>query len=302
MGYPTVESSHQLAKITKTLLKEKTIKTSVYFKRPSAETNELFIVVVSVTLQNGFKIKGSANAPTLTSAFTKALIEMGEVYILKSQGFKDRSGIAGGLFSKSITTRAQAELLERDAFLFHYRNKISFEKSDQFAHPFWTKEYIVVFRLMSASNRFHSFLATDSKCADGNHQCLLLGLGAHTDIESAKNKAIGEYATMLMDHRQRPDWCKRLALDPGLSTRQPDHHHAHSRDPRNISLFKDLCSGSLPGTRRTQQLNWTNQSLESPLRFFRYLKADCPELLKLEFGKPEPQQGQEEQPLFHPIW
>lgn len=253
-------------------------------------------------MPNGIKLKGSANAPTLVSAFTKALVEMGEAFVLRAHGLTDRSGVAGGIFPKAIGLRAQSELLERDAFLFHYRNRISFEKFAELAHPFWPEENVLVFKLKSASEGFHCFLATDTKCANGRNQCLLLGLGAHTDIETAKNKAIGEYATMLMDHKQRPDWCKHLALDPALSTRPPDHHHAHSRDPRNISCFKALCSGNSEGSRKLKHLNWATQSMESPLIFFRYQKVECDDLLKLEFGKPEPQQNQEDPPLFHPIW
>jgi hypothetical protein len=306
VGDPDVEFSSRLTKVSKILLKPQTSKLAVYLHSPSTNFNRRWIAVVDAVTEQVGKLKGSGVAASKDVAFLKAIVELGENFIFKFEGLADRNGIAGGLFRDAAKQRAVNELVERDAFLYHYRGKIPFIAIERIA----SKDHgsILLFTMASPVPQIKCYLATDEKCAKGDFPCILLGLGAHGDPLVARAKALDEYSTMYYDHLYRPGWCEFLECSPSKIGRITDFHHVQSRDPRNREIFKQLCTvgkdHQLSSARSIDVSKaWTYRHLESPVRFIRYVQASNPKITALSFGVPEPgSSNNQERPLFHPIW
>jgi ribosomal protein S12 methylthiotransferase accessory factor YcaO len=146
----------------------------------------------------------------MIDSFTKAMSELGESILVYSLGLETNSGLAGGFLYKTARQRAKAELIERDAFLYHYKNRIPFieriflEKKDN------SKLDIFAYKMASTDSSFYSYLVTDEDCSRGNRMCLLFGLGSHKIKNIAISKAIQEYASIALLHEKFPLWCDGL--------------------------------------------------------------------------------------------
>ncbi len=306
MGNTIVDISNSLATTTLFLIKKtnSSKQLSVYIHRPIETNGLIHLIVIEYKDITGKIIRSSGMAISFWAAYTKALVEMGEIIITRNFNFPDRSGIAGGLFYATAAERAKAELIERDSFLFHYRNKIPFNKC--FLKLNTTTGVTYLYQLSARSSKHHVVLATTEDCANGNNDCLLLGMGGHKNMNTAKEKAIGELECMKLDHKMRPGWCKKIENNLHLSNRIPDFHHIASRDSRNIDLFKYLCNNNQTNIFSTRNdldnSKWTIQKLQSPLYFFKYTRLLHPDLMPLTFGEPEPAKCNGQQPLYHPIW
>lgn len=299
-----MEFSSQLVKVARILLKPHFDSVEVYLHSPERVAHGKWTAVIDVRSPELGKLKGTGTAGLVYDAFLKALVELGENIVVKQNGLQDRNGLSGGLFLRTASQRSKCELLERDAFLFHYREREAFSPIEV-SSDYHKSKGIRLFRMSSADDRVFCILATDINCSEGKSECLLIGLGASESLEEAIQKAIAEYSIMLYDHEFRPGWCAFLAKDPSRIRRVPDFHHIQSRSARNIEIFKLLCRG-LKGRGRKSDLaqkvneSWEQEIFESPVRLVRYVKFSNPFLMPLIFGKPEPTSGDEN--LYHPIW
>lgn len=234
-------------------------------------------------------------------AFAKALSEAGENVLVYTDGLESRCGMAAGLFASQAEVRARGELLERDAFLFHYRSGRPFRRREDSSD-------LLVFEMDSASDEFHAILVTDLRSAEGSAPCLLFGTSAHPDMEIALEKAAQEYSAIRLNHRLHPNRCSSWEVSPDQVPTVMDLHHVASRDIRNIERFKSLCgygSADVPisdnGREPLNKAGWKISVLSSPIRTLSFVRAEHPDLIRMTFGLPEAS-GPGEPPLYHPFW
>lgn len=288
--------STKLTRIARFLLRADDERVGVFVHEPSEATSGLYVIVTTLWCDE-VKTTGTGKARAERDAFVRSVAELGEALVARRERFKDRDGIAGGLFRKRAVERACCEAIERDAFLYHYRGRRPFLAREDLARD------LVAFVMASALPTIHAVLVTDRGSAEGRSECLTIGLGAHRDRAESIEKAVGEASTMRLDHRLRPGWCADIYGGVEKPARLPDFHHAQSRDPRNREIFADLCAqtGSQRGSRSPLlHGDWRIQRLKSPVRFLSFVRVKNPELAPLEFGRPEPESTSP--PLYHPIW
>lgn len=309
MGDSSLVLSDQYTRIAQYLFIGNVDSLFVYSHFLHCDIKELtWTFIISGQFKNSSQIKGSASGATQWEAFIKAFVEFGEAYLVKSLNLKDRNGLAGGLFVSTAKSRAMAELVERDAFLYHYRNDIPFKlyKIITIQDNVKTKKEIFIYEMNNCSPDFYTFMATDQSCAEGNNPCLLIGLGGHQQKQTAVSKSISEYHAMILDHQLRPNWCFDLEKDRSKAQRMTDFHHSHSRDERNIEKFKALCSKKSNKSFLRASINekkWIVKKQSSPVKYFTYIKIEHEDLVKLEFGIPEISDlNLTATPLYHPLW
>jgi hypothetical protein len=294
-----MELSHSLSRVTRHLLRAGAGAVETFVHSPQEATRDRCVVVCEWERNPGKRLKSSGTAKNKLEAYMKAVVELGEAALCDGISVPNRTGVAGGLIVGNAVERAKAELMERDAFLFHYRNQVPFVKREPVGAGAW------LFELSSPQDGVHCFIALDRACVEGIAECILMGLGCHGDRGAAVEKALGELACMVLDHSMRPGWCRAVYSGASSPARLTDMHHAASRDPRNMERFRALCAtGPSEALRGRGNLagNWRVECLTSPLRYFKYVRVSHADLAVLEFGKPEPSASPEEAPLFHPVW
>ncbi len=238
--------------------------------------HKYFIVVISVG-----QFKGSSSSPKIFHAFIKALSELGEDIIAKKYKLHCRSGLAGGLFLNTAIQRAKEELLERDAFFYHYRSSSPFINVSK-------KKSLYIAKLNSNDSKNNVVLAFNQDYLKGNF--FKFGMGSSRDLSSAQKKAIAEQKVLELNHQKYPDWFKKSGLPI-------DQHHLESNDHRNILKIKNLLKSSdVSKVRIFNNSKWVINEIDSPIKFLKYAYLDHPELLKIEFGK------REEDGVLHPFW
>lgn len=195
--------------------------------------------------------------------------------------------MASGIFWRTARHRAISELIERDAFLYHYRNKISFEEQ------LYTCPTFSVYRMASAVPNYFAAIAIDHESINGKSECIKIGLGASASLNVAIRKASNECLVMIEDHGRNPNWC---ASDLRRTT-MPDFHHRQSRNSKNRFLMQSLCTVLSYSNRKPVQLKIVESRLVSPIPFFKLLQVKS-NLTNLTFGNSEPH----DEDMFHPIW
>lgn len=230
---------------------------------------------------------------SLGVAVAKTLSEFGECLLSVHLGVTHRSGMAGGIFRSGVAARASNELLERDAFFFHYRSQV----------PFLSVHVLQVGLLafeLSCAGKAHVFLVTDSDTAEGKSDCLILGTGSGSSSAIAINNALREYRALKHHHENRPGRCSELSMWDRDQLNVCDLHHVRSRDDRNRATFKALCRTKPFKTERPSG-SFSFEWFESPIRGFQFCRASNPALQSIEFGVPEKTEDGAE-PLYHPFW
>jgi hypothetical protein len=266
---------------------------------PQKSTLSRYIVVCEWERKPQKRIKASGVGGTRLEAYLKAVVELGEVALCDGASLLNRTGVAGGLVLANAVDRAKAELTERDAFLFHYRGQVPFVRRESAGSG------ACLFEMFSPLTGAYCFIALDQAFVDGAADCILMGLGCHFDRATAGEKALGELSGMVLDHSLRPDWCREVYAGTVKPARLTDLHHSYSRDPRNIERIRALCRPGAPEAlsgRGALLDEWRIERLESPLRYFKYVRVSHPGLALLDFGKPEAAASPEEAPLYHPVW
>lgn len=292
-----MELSSSLSRVTRHLVGAEPGTVQTYVHCPRASTLSRYIVVCEWEREPRKRIKASGVARSRLDAYLKAVVELGEVAICDGTSMLNRTGLAGGLIFENAVHRAKAELLERDAFLFHYRRRLPFVKRES-AGP-----GACLFEMSSPLADVHCFIALDQAFVEGGAECILMGFGCHLDRETAGEKAVGELAGMVLDHSLRPGWCRDVYTGAAKPARLTDLHHAYSRDSRNIERIRALCRpGSADSSRGPLSEEWRVERLQSPLKYFKYVRVSHPGLAVLEFGRPEDATSPGQAPLYHPVW
>jgi hypothetical protein len=283
-----MEYSPQLTSAAKIFAQNK-----YHFEIFADSSSNLKTIVAILKDSNGHSYKGSATGEKQSLTLIRAVVEAGESRIASGK-YNNRAGIAGGFFKRSTINRAIGELIEKDAFLFHFRQQIPgklIERNDVLQ--------LVSIQLSAARSDYNVVLSTTTDCAFGNPSCIILGLGvSRTSLIEARKKSEQEVWSMLRDHEIRKNWCSSV---PGDSSNYSDLHHIKSRDHRTIKRFQSLFHDFQNFPDREENFEVKIERLESPLRFIRYYKAYSNSLLKIEFGQPEPYSSSND-PLYHPIW
>jgi len=298
MGSASLDISNTLTKALHLLLTAKDLAPTVVYQRPSPEN--LFRHSVYIAFD---KIVAGATGSSLFEATIKAFAEFGESEICKGLGIKSRSGMAGGIIRSMAIKRAKAELIERDAFFFHYRNRVPFIKQATCHAQCEGKSLeLLLFELSTAHSDFSTYLCTLPSCADGSSECFIFGMGTSSQENEAKARSIDEFVDLYMNHQLNPLWCRSLADNSDISSLH--FHHLASRDQRNIKIISELCriDISVSSLKREEinQAKWDLEMLDGPLKFFSYVKVKHPDLIKIEFGQAEPDVNGS--PLYHPFW
>lgn len=326
----TVMYSGKLSQVARYFFRPPSVRFDVYIHCTKSGSRELKVAVVEGTLirvqdkvrfgkppvdgTDLIKVKGTGTAESESTAFIKALVELGESYLVRELKLPHRCGLAGAFFLDQATLRAKAELIERDSFLYHYRNHVPFSRLIEVVSIKEACKGLYLYQMVSADPFFNAVFATDENGVNGVGPCLLMGLGSHPKLAVAKAKAKQEYLVMALDHKQRPGWCEELFKSLGKVERLPDLHHCHSRDIRNLNRISSICKkaprgkdpdGPNKSSERilSRQIRWEEKRLPSPLRFVKYIQVVSPDLATLDFGHPEPREtwGSIE-PLYHPVW
>lgn len=271
----------------------------VYCHRPDADSLWHWVVTASFSY-NGARIRGGSVDCNISAAIVKSLSECGEAIVTFDEGFDARCGYAGGVFKDTASVRAKRELLERDAFLFHYRKNIPFTRIERRLGPNHPCFY---FRMETRDENLIAVFATDRRAIEGVDGCLWFGASCDADLHQSIKKAYSEYAGIHFNHRRGSDRCRRdfeslEALLPAF-----ERHHASSHDPRNRERIKSICSGNSERVLRQliKSSDWLIKEKHSPIRGFQYVRASHPELEELEFGVPEPW-VEGDRPLYHPYY
>lgn len=293
LGDPGVDLQSRLGQVARFFFQGRVESCHVFIHEPRENNLYRFSVVISVKL-NGREVNGSSSGLSLYNTFLKALCELGENIITSNLGLNNRSGVAGGLILNNCIDRAKAELIERDAFLYHYRNLIPFRKSDSKTVD------EMRFELNSVDPSFSVNLVMNREYLEKKDSCLILGVAGNKDALCSSERAYCEYSSMYLNHKEFIN-CSNLR--PVLEkSAKVDFHHHHSKSWENKTIFKKLCLEESSFEKRSYDDRlWKIEELNSPLLFFKYVRAEHPELIKLEFGLPE-LFPQFENLVYHPFW
>jgi hypothetical protein len=123
-----------------------------------------------------------------------------------------------------------------------------------------------------------------------------------TDIDSAALRAAQEYISLRRYLNVNMESLLARSANPTECQKDPSLYHLQACfDARNIETFRALVSGERePSSARPLiPLAWRMTRYESPVRGFKFLRAESAVLQKIEFGIPE---TSENPPLFHPFW
>jgi ribosomal protein S12 methylthiotransferase accessory factor YcaO len=247
------------------------------------------------------RVVSEAYGSTQIQAFTAALSEWIERWALNRSKSRLRlpssNGIASGLLFSNAVERAKCESLERDAFLWHFRNQVPLV--DAVTHSKFQDETIVLGQLQSADPNRPAFLATTNSVATGTFPCVIFGMGCALDPQIARQRAIEELLPQLSAHIEESNHCARPRYSEAKSG--PFFHHFESRNSEVRVRFANLFRTGRPPIRKPLNSGlWRIQRLSPELRFFKVAHATHPDLIPLEFGKPEP--DSKERPFYHPIF
>jgi hypothetical protein len=226
------------------------------------------------------------------------LLELGEEIVRVKWQLSSRSGLAGGVLKGPTWFRARGELVERDAFFYHYRNRIPFHRAGVRRLD---GVVLDVYELESAEPNLKVALVM-AQTVEEEEGFLHFATASSFDIESASLRAAREYLSL---HRYLEANHQRLtqrAADANECRRDLSLFHFKAcSDPRNFERFRFLRAGNEKPAfgRCSTPVVWRRVQYPSPVRGFRFLRAESDQLQKIEFGLPEATDGP---PLFHPFW
>ncbi len=256
-----------------------------------------FDVRVSCHYENK-RLSGLAWDRSLLRSFLRALLELGEEILRVKMQLLSRSGLAGGVLFGPTWLRARGELVERDAFFYHYRNRIPFRSAGVRRIE---GKLLEVYQLESADPEVVVALVM-APFEKEELTFLHFATASSVDIESASLRAAKEYLSLeryLSLNRAR---LMERAIDRNECLKDSSLFHFKAcSDSRNIELFQMLRSrrDERVPVRSHTALLWELTQYPSPIRGFKFLRAHSEQLQKIEFGVPE---GPEEPVLFHPFW
>lgn len=214
------------------------------------------------------------------------IMELGESIIFNnflSQSNFRSLGLAGGFDLKSVINRAKMEAIERDAFSFHFINKIPFTDS------YRDKYGLYCFKLSTICRSTFVTLVCDTETYDLTKNCLIFGLGNGTNENLSYQSALHSYISLSYNHQLFPTWCDNTS---------PFHHkhHFYSKDQINRQIFYHLTHNLNVSYRKNiEEKHWEVIEHPSPfkIKMSRYVSVDHPKLYSLkDIGETPP----------HPFW
>lgn len=294
LGYPIVELSSSLIKTTRFLLKNKKITIQIHVTKPSELNLNRWICNLRVfDSKLNRTYRGTGGSKQLTFSFLKAFGEVCETIAMYENNFSSRCGMAAGILTENTILRAKSELIERDAFIYHYRNRLPFLSKNPIGNDLHS------FELASADNNFPTYFVTNTATTLGNADCLQFGCGtSYKNATDAIQKASQEFININLNHLNFPNQCSEWSNHSEKIPTIMDFHHVKSRDRRNIDIFNSLFKVNFHTRDQIDHSKWLVTEVPSPSIFFKVFKVTHPELQKLDFGIPEPNSND----LFHPFW
>ena len=260
-----------------------------------------FLVTISTRFDDLSVVGGGAGTNPF-GALLKAVAECGEVVVARKCGLSHRSGIAAGLSSDATVRRAKDELLERDAFLFHYRNQVPLRPLESSLAQAAGCDLFALDLADSSRKGCLALLRREFSPSEGS--CLVFGTGVGKNENDAATRAISEALTLKLRHELDSKWCRTHHAVSNENRSGPDFHHFASRDPRNLATFERLASGrplQASPKPRTLTGSFAVVSEVSPVRPFKFARVTHDGLESIEFDGPEPS-CDANNPLYHPFW
>lgn len=284
-----------LTHLAKFLIKDKDIAKKVRLQ--IIRNEDLFTILISSRTKSGPK-RGSGTNGNIFIAFIKSILELGEEIIRDDLGLHCRSGLAGGLFSKSIIERGKCELLERDSFFYHYRNRIPFEVGKEIEMG---RRTFYVYKLKCSCPDYFTILIKEKEKLFLNQEMVFFTMATSKSINEAIKKCIEEYYSLEVFLDQNTTFLKYLLEGSVNSDNQIVPHLLASFDRRNIERFNELCSlffddKKTPGA--CLDTSWKITSVQSPIKIFKFFRVESSELVKIRFNVQE----ESDPGLFHPYW
>ena len=256
-------------------------------------TRQWWVITSQLILSNGTRVHGTASGKSRINCFHRACIEAGETEIASRLNLNSRTGLAGGFISSAALIRARNELLERDAFLHHYRNR---EPMKKVVHQFELAG-AEIYEMNCADSTVRTYMALSVDRSG----CLKFGLGASSNSKIALTRAVEELRVVELDHLLRPDNCSQVYRAEKPPKNLADFHHSQSRDPRNKLIFDEITKCTKDFRSRTKSIEFTVKKYSSSLRFIKYIHLTSSSLELLRFGEPEPFTSASP-PIYHPLW
>lgn len=307
---------YRLVSLLKVFLPKEIQIKSIQFEHLKLWERSFYFVALKSSIKGNDDLffSGTGSGTGWNNAAIKALSEMGENIICFRDG-GERSGLAGGFLEKMAQQRAYEELLERDAYLFHYRNQEPFLKC------IYENDFLKSYLLKSRDSKFKIVLSLKKQTNYGDRLspigCIQFGLGIGLTTCNALNKSLSELAALMMYHRQNPKVCLETYNDIKANQKKfaekkvslMDIHHAFGWDPRNQRRFKDLeiCKNFTEKKKRTSEsLDFKKskisfEKIKSPLLYIKYVRAydSSHSLNHLFLGQHEHDYTE---PLLQPFW
>lgn len=198
---------------------------------------DLFANLVWVKDENGKKFSGFAVDSAPARLVVKAMMESLESLALEDAGLKvqSRTGVAAHFDEASARDSAYMELIERDAFLFHWLTErpgvplgLGLESLTQSLHSV---------RLISLDANVEVVLTASKSSTFG---CWHLGVGASRSLSTAYQKSYREWAGSIHCHEvaQGCQGSAKLISDDFL------WHHQQSKDHCVSALLEYIVAGS----------------------------------------------------------
>ncbi|MFK8139414.1 MAG: hypothetical protein AB8E15_13725 [Bdellovibrionales bacterium] len=252
------------------------------------------VVVILIETHIFGRLKASSSDLNMYLSFIKALSELGENIIREQHSLENRDGLAGGILPSGAKKRGRWELVERDAFIFHYRSSVPFKmlKDDP-------ENNIQLFELSCSIKDVRCVVAFDSSVKYSDR--VIFGIKTNKEISKAIEGAINELSSMLLIHEM--DKSELVEKRESRKVERPlDHHYLALFDSRNLRILNSLKLNQsrayrLPD-RRKESINFKFQKFSSPVRFLSFYQAKTDEIESISFGVPEP--GTKD--LYLPFW
>jgi hypothetical protein len=229
-----------------------------------------FTVVIEVIETETQKLfTGKGRAGNSWGAFLQALLKLGETIIIEKEGLLDQSAIASGPIFFNNTERVKTELVERDAFLFHYQNQIPFR-------PISTKEGesstrpIHFFALETIDETYHSVFAIGPLHTSTKGENVVRGMGTHPLQNLACQKALEAIQETEYEERiQALCYPQNFTKSNSENVRKSEAQAEKLLQGRRISKLFPYA--------------WDIETYHSPIRFFQYSKVTHPEISSVKF-------------------
>ena len=310
LGHPSMDLQNTLRSVSRFLIRDGRIHQIGSLLELSITHHDGFYTIFHQSVLGGNSISSSGTNRNILTAYLKSIVEFGEEILRVQLNLNNRSGISGGLSEKNITLRAQVEVLERDSFLFHYRQRLPMKKIKEITVG---ERVFSAFEMVCLDPRFRAVLIRESSRSYQGRLIAHFSTAVNETTELAIEKAVEEYVSLETFFEDNAESINMLITGKYHLDNPLLPHMAAMFDPRNVEILNVL-TGNITDNSPTSEDNivlhrfqglprtrpkWIISNLVSPLKFFKYLRAESPDAEKFVFGVPE---NGIWPALFHPFW